>query len=161
MLIQDCDVIEGLELAKAYATIFQKKAKKGQPPQRKGSSSAYDFRVQGKIAFDQKGNHPKKNAIRFLKHVTPCTTCRVAGQAVELFARGRRAPRDRGGAVLCGLPPSRSGVVFFHAGELVKHRLVTCASSRATGAATRRSTTEVAMSTPEASTVRKMSAGTP
>ena len=77
-MIQDYDFAEDQELDEAYATIFQKKTKKGQPPQGKGQQ-AYPFRAQGEIAFDQKGKDNKRNAIKFLKQVTPCTTCGMKG----------------------------------------------------------------------------------
>ncbi|CAE7028194.1 Lztr1, partial [Symbiodinium sp. CCMP2456] len=79
--IQDYDVAEDPELAEAYATILRKNAKKGQLSGSlgNGASLAYPFRAQGEIAFDQKGNDPKRNAIKSLKQATPCTTCGMKG----------------------------------------------------------------------------------
>ena len=38
-------------------------------------SSALPLRAQGEVSFDQKAKEQRKNALRFLKGITPCSSC--------------------------------------------------------------------------------------
>ncbi|CAE7745994.1 RE1 [Symbiodinium sp. KB8] len=123
-MIQDYDFAEDQELAEAYATIFQKKTKKGQPPQGKGQQ-AYPFRAQGEIAFDQKGKDNKRNAIKFLKQVTPCTSCGMKGhwagdpecpqkgKGAKTNAKKKVAPKKKGSFYVAPEYPETAEEQFF------------------------------------------------
>ena len=77
-MLQDHDVTEDPDLAEALATIMQKKkqpatGQKGQPAQ------SFPFRAKGEMSFDQRAKETRKNAVKFLKTVTPCTSCGQRG----------------------------------------------------------------------------------
>ena len=78
--------LEDPAVAEAFATVaqFRQKKKKGfvkkkptgAPP---ASSQGYPFRAQGDIQFDPKAKENRKNAIRFLKSMSTCTSCQQRG----------------------------------------------------------------------------------
>ena len=76
-LAQDLDLAEDPELVDAFATILQRK--KGMKQQGKGSGSkgqsqSFPFQAKGEVTVDQ-----RTRAIKFLKSVTPCTSCGLKG----------------------------------------------------------------------------------
>ena len=76
-LAQDMDLADDPELVDAFATILQRK--KGQKPHGKGSGSkgqshSFPFKAKGEVTVDQ-----RTRAIKFLKSVTPCTSCGLKG----------------------------------------------------------------------------------
>ena len=103
-LIQDYDLEGDQELADAFATIMQKK-KKPQPSKgQKGQSKGYPFKAHGEISFDQKAKDARKNAVQFLKQVTPCTSC---GQRGHWSGDSECPNSKKKGGKPTGAPPLR------------------------------------------------------
>eukprot|EP00438_Fugacium_kawagutii_P020056 Skav201036 [mRNA] locus=scaffold3386:181094:187063:- [translate_table: standard] len=77
------------KVAEAFATVAQfKQKRKIMSSKKPGSSSSaassqsYPFKAQGDIQFDNKSKENKKNAIRFLKSMSTCTSCNRRGHWV-------------------------------------------------------------------------------
>ena len=67
---------EDMELAEALATAVQNKHKKKTPSSTSSSTTnSFPFKAQGEMSFDAKARENRKNAVKFLKSVTPCTSC--------------------------------------------------------------------------------------
>ena len=67
---------EDMELAEALATAIQNKRKKKTPSSTSSSTTnSFPFKAQGEMSFDAKARENRKNAVKFLKSVTPCTSC--------------------------------------------------------------------------------------
>ena len=78
-LLQDYDD-EDPQAAEALATFIQSKSKKkvfGTPPTTATSSSqqSFPFKAHGEMSFEAKARENRRNAVKFLKTVTPCTSC--------------------------------------------------------------------------------------
>ena len=79
VMLQEYDMVEDPALADALATIMQKKktspgAQKGQP----GPGQSFPFKAKGEMSFDR-ARESRKSAVKFLKTVTPCTSCGQRG----------------------------------------------------------------------------------
>ena len=68
-------------LAEAYATVLQHKQKKrnASKGKGKGSGKSFNFKASGEMSFDAKAKENRKQAVQFLKSVTPCTSCGQRG----------------------------------------------------------------------------------
>ena len=86
-LLQDLSHEENPEVYEALATVLQYKQgrKPGQKGKSKGkqsasgSSSSFPFKAQGELSFNAQAKEQRKNAVKFLKSVTPCTSCGQKG----------------------------------------------------------------------------------
>ena len=71
------------DVAQAYATVLQHKQKKrmtGFSGKGKGSGGkSFNFKAHGEMSFDAKAKENRKQAVQFLKSVTPCTSCGQRG----------------------------------------------------------------------------------
>ena len=77
--VQDAD-LDDPEVAEALATLMQKKGQwKGGQKGAPGASQAFPFKASGELSFDQKARESKRQAVQFLKSVTPCTACGMKG----------------------------------------------------------------------------------
>ena len=86
-LIQECGgSLDDPQVAEAFATMAQFRAKKkgsGQKkPQSSGTSQSYPFKAHGDIQFDTEAKRNRKNAIKFLKSMSTCTSCNQRGHWV-------------------------------------------------------------------------------
>lgn len=79
------DCLDNPEAAEALATVAQFRHKKKMFKGGKGKSqpsspsNSYPFVAKGDIAFDPKSKENRQKAVRFLKSVTPCTSCHQKG----------------------------------------------------------------------------------
>lgn len=79
------DCMDNPEAAEALATVAQFRHKKKMFTGGKGKSkpqsqdNSYPFVAKGDIAFDPKSKENRQKAVRFLKSVTPCTSCHQKG----------------------------------------------------------------------------------
>ena len=77
------DCMENPEAAEALATVAQFRHKKkmftGGKSQQSAQNNSYPFVAKGDIAFDPKSKENRQKAVRFLKSVTPCTSCHQKG----------------------------------------------------------------------------------
>ena len=81
------DCMENPEAAEALATVAQFRHKKkmftggksGGKSQSSAQNNSYPFVAKGDIAFDPKSKENRQKAVRFLKSVTPCTSCHQKG----------------------------------------------------------------------------------
>ncbi|CAE7766366.1 GIP, partial [Symbiodinium sp. CCMP2456] len=78
-LVQDLDFTDDQELAEALATVLQKRKGQGAGSSGKGAPQSFPFRAKGEMTLDQKGKESRRNAVKFLKTVTPCTVCGLKG----------------------------------------------------------------------------------
>ncbi|CAE7324408.1 Copia protein [Symbiodinium microadriaticum] len=68
------------EIADALATVMQNKKRSAPPPKGgPGKTQSFGFRAQGELSIDQKARENRKQAVKFLKQVTPCTSCGQRG----------------------------------------------------------------------------------
>lgn len=80
------DCLDNPEAAEALATVAQFRHKKKMFKGGKGKSqpsspsNSYPFVAKGDIAFDPKSKENRQKAVRFLKSVTPCTSCHQKGR---------------------------------------------------------------------------------
>ncbi|CAK9071730.1 unnamed protein product [Durusdinium trenchii] len=83
LLSENRELLDDSQVAEAYATIAQFKKKKQFSTSPKKSSGGqggpYPFKATGELSFDAKAKEQRKSAVRFLKSVTPCTTCGQRG----------------------------------------------------------------------------------
>ena len=83
LLNENRELLDDSQVAEAYATIAQFKKKKQFSTSPKKSSGGqggpYPFKATGELSFDAKAKEQRKSAVRFLKSVTPCTTCGQRG----------------------------------------------------------------------------------
>ena len=103
------------ELAEAYATILQRR--KQQPAGGKGTGQAqsFPFKAKGEVVLDQQAKEHRRNAVKFLKSVTPCSACGKKGRWAgdpECQQAGRRpgkgvSPKKKGS------PKKPSASAFF------------------------------------------------
>ncbi|CAE7610026.1 30S ribosomal protein S1, chloroplastic [Symbiodinium microadriaticum] len=77
----ECDHGGQPENEEALATLAQKEgqAKGSQKGAATGSSQAFPFKTSGELSFDQRAKGSKRQAVQFLKSVTPCTACGQKG----------------------------------------------------------------------------------
>ena len=101
-LVQEYDFTEDPEYAEALATVIQKRKGSGSPG--KGGSQTFPFRAKGEMTLDQKAKETRRNAVKFLKTVTPCTVCGQKGHWAG-DAECPQAGRKKGGAA--GQSPKR------------------------------------------------------
>ncbi|CAE7722529.1 GIP, partial [Symbiodinium necroappetens] len=105
-MIQDYeDHADDQELAEAYATILQKR--KQAPGGGKGPSQpqSFPFKAKGEVVLDQQAKEQRRNAVKFLKSVTPCSACGKKGhwagdqecpQASRKTGKGGASPKKKG-----------------------------------------------------------------
>ena len=83
LLSENRELLDDSQVAEAYATIAQFKKKKQFSTSPKKSSGGqggpYPFKATGELSFDAKAKEQRKSAVRFLKSVTPRTTCGQRG----------------------------------------------------------------------------------
>ena len=81
-LFQDLGPDDDPQLAEALATFIQNKTKKkfvGNTTSSTSSSQSFPFRAHGEMSFEQKARENRRQAVKFLKSVTPCTSCGKKG----------------------------------------------------------------------------------
>ena len=110
-LVQDMDFAEDQELAEALATVLQKRKGAGAGASGKGAPQSFPFRAKGEMTLDQKAKESRRNAVKFLKTVTPCTVCGLKGHWAgdpEKPGKGSpgTSPKKRGFAKKKPSPPS-------------------------------------------------------
>ena len=69
-------------LAEAYATVLQHKQfkkKMGGGKGKGGGGGRFNFKGSGEVTFDAKAKENRRQAVQFLKSVTPCTSCGQRG----------------------------------------------------------------------------------
>ena len=86
-LPQGC--LDDSEVVEAFATVAQFKQKRKGPFKKSSAPSSssstvgpYSFKASGDLSFDAKSKENKKNAVRFLKSVSSCTSCHQRGHWV-------------------------------------------------------------------------------
>ena len=109
-LIQECGgSLDDPHVAEAFATVAQFRAKKKgsgkKKPQSSGSSHSYPFKAHGDIQFDTKAKENRKNAIKFLKSMSTCTSCNQRGHWVGDQECPNFKPKGKGK----GQKPKKSG----------------------------------------------------
>lgn len=89
------------EVAEAFATVAQYRQKgKGHQPEKSqpgpASSQSYPFKAEGDTQFDGRAKENRKNAIRFLKSMSTCSSCNRRGHWVGDSECPNYKPKGKG-----------------------------------------------------------------
>ena len=87
------------ELAEAFATVRRRRPELPRTP--RDGQQTFGFKAKGEMTVDQKAKEMRKNAVKFLKTVTPCTSCGQRGHWVgdiECPNRGKEGGKSGGAA---------------------------------------------------------------
>ncbi|CAE7548475.1 RE2, partial [Symbiodinium necroappetens] len=108
-LAQEYD-LEDPELAEAFAVLAKKKGNQSTATSRDGSQQTFGFKAKGEMTVDQKARETRKNAVRFLKTVTPCTSCGQRGHwSGDPECQNRNKPGKGQGLKKKPVPKKRGG----------------------------------------------------
>eukprot|EP00439_Symbiodinium_sp_Y106_P028859 s5066_g3.t1 len=97
-LAQEYD-LDDPELAEAFATVRRRRPELPRTP--RDGQQTFGFKAKGEMTVDQKAKEMRKNAVKFLKTVTPCTSCGQRGHWVgdiECPNRGKEGGKSGGAA---------------------------------------------------------------
>ena len=117
-MIQDYDgYADDQELAEAYATILQKRKQPHTGSKGPGQGQSFPFNAKGEVVLDQQAKEHRRNAVKFLKSVTPCSACGKKGHWAgdpECQQAGRRPAKSSSPAKKKGAPFKKpSSSTFF------------------------------------------------
>ena len=87
-----------------------------------GPQQSFPFKAKGEVTLDQRAKKTRKNAVKFLKTVTPCTSCGQRGHwAGDEECHNRKKGKGAGYPKKKGAPKKKStDTAFFVEGNPLK-----------------------------------------